>query len=232
MKSGPPMCFGCYFPFYFRRCWLLPFCFRYSPVRGRIAVLVEALLYIQQPPPGSKASLSSQMTVTDVERPSLLQSASRRVLSIVTDNPVNCLQAVWMPRLRSVLARAHWFLLRSFLFSSPTPRATLVTSGCRFTSPLMVQERCALALPSCGERVSTMYFWILTHHCVQVPLLVKNTNCCCSSCCLDPAVVTVTAVELEGVSYKFVSILGTLLLPGSGQALSCSGYSITCARLA
>ncbi len=148
-----PDVFGRYFSFYFRRCWLLPFCFRYSPVWGRIVVLVEALLYIQQPPSGSKASLSRQMTVTDVERPSLPKSATRRVLSIVNDNPVNSLQAVWMPHLRPVLAKTHWFLLRSFLFSSPTPCTTLVISSCRFTSRLMVQEQCVLALPFCGERV-------------------------------------------------------------------------------
>ncbi len=109
---------------------------------------------------GSKASLSRHVTVTDVERPSLPQSASRRVLSIVPDKPVNFLQAVWMPCLRPVLAGTHWFLLRSFLFSSPTPRTTLVISGCRFTSHLMVQERCVLVLPSCGETVSNVYFGV------------------------------------------------------------------------
>ncbi len=77
-----------------------------------------------------------------------------------------------MPRLQPVLARRHWFLLRSFLFSSPAPRATLVISGCRFTSYLMVQERCALAPPSCVEKVSNVYFWDLIHHYVQVPLSV------------------------------------------------------------
>ncbi len=81
-----------------------------------------------------------------------------------------------MPRLRPVLARTHWFLLRSFLFSSPTPRATLVISGCRSTSRLMAQEQCVLALPSCEGRVLNMYGWDLTHHCVQVPFSVKNTS--------------------------------------------------------
>ncbi len=40
-----------------------------------------------------------------------------------------------------------------------------------------------------------------------------------------------TVVELDSISYKFVSIPGTLLLSGSGQALSRSCYGITRARL-
>ena len=103
-------------------------------------VLLGALLYIQQPSSGSKASLSSLMMVTDVERPSLPQSASRGVLSIVSDNPVNFLQATWMPHPRPVLTGTHWPLLRSFLFSSHILRTTLVISGCRFTSRLLVRE--------------------------------------------------------------------------------------------
>ncbi len=63
-------------------------------------------------------SLSSLMMITDVERPSLPQSASRGVLRIVPDNPVNFLQAVWMPCPPPVLTGTHWSLLRSFLFSS------------------------------------------------------------------------------------------------------------------
>ena len=51
----------------------------------------------------------------------------------------------------------------------------------------------------------------------------------CSSRCLDPVVAIVTAVELDGISYKFVSIPGTFLLSDSDQALS--RYGITCARL-
>ncbi len=117
-------------------------------------------MYIQQPSSGSKAFLSRLMTVIDVERPSSPQSASRRVLSIVTDKPVNFLQAVWMPRLRPVLAKTHWSLLRSFSFSSPTPRATLVISSCRLTSRLIVQERRVLALLLCGERMYNMYIRI------------------------------------------------------------------------
>ncbi len=53
--------------------------------------------------------------VTDVERPSLPQSASRGVLRIVPDNPLNFLQTVWMPRPRPVLTGTHWSLLCSFL---------------------------------------------------------------------------------------------------------------------
>ena len=37
---------------------------------------------------------------------------------------------------------------------------------------------------------------------------------------------TVTAVELDSVSYKLVSIAGTLLLSGSVQALWCSCYGL------
>ncbi len=103
-------------------------------------VLLGALLNIQQPLSGSKASLSRQVTVIEVERPSLPQSASRGVLRIVPDNPVNFLQVVWMPHPRPMLAGTHWPLLRSFLFSLPTPHTTLVISGCRFTSRLMVKE--------------------------------------------------------------------------------------------
>ncbi len=77
-----------------------------------------------------------------------------------------------MPRPRPVLARTHWFMLHSFLFSLPIPRATLVISGCRLTSRLMVQERCVLAPLPVGEVLSNVYFWDLTHHCVQVPPLV------------------------------------------------------------
>ncbi len=47
------------------------------------------------------------MMVTDMERPLLPQLASRGVLSIVPDNPVNFLQAVWMPRPRSMLTVTH-----------------------------------------------------------------------------------------------------------------------------
>ena len=63
--------------------------------------------------------------VTDVERPSFPQSASRGVLHIVSDNPVNFLQAAWIPRPRPMLTGTHWSLLCSFLFGSPTPRKTL-----------------------------------------------------------------------------------------------------------
>ena len=60
-------------------------------------VFLGALLYIQQPTSGSKPSLFRLVMVTDVEHPSLPQSASRGVLRIIPDNPVNFLQAVWMP---------------------------------------------------------------------------------------------------------------------------------------
>ena len=52
----------------------------------------------------------------------------------------------------------------------------------------------------------------------------------CSSRCLDPALVMATAVELDSISCKFVSIPGTFP-SGSGQALSRPCYGITCARL-
>ncbi len=78
--------------------------------------------------------------VTDVERPSLLQSASRGVPRIVPDNPVNFIQAAWMPRPQPMLTGTHWSLLRCFLFSSPTPHTALVISGCRLTSRLVVRE--------------------------------------------------------------------------------------------
>ncbi len=133
---------------------------------------------IQQPPSGLKASPSRQVTVTDVERPSLPQSASQGVLNIVTDNPVNSLQAVWMPRPRPVLARTHWFLLRSLLFSSPTPRATRVIPSGSFTSRLMVQERRVLAPPSCGEKVSNVYL------CSSLTFSLTYKFSCCFSCCL------------------------------------------------
>ena len=139
--------------------------------------LLGALLYIQQPSSGSKASLSSLKMVTDVERPSLPQSASRGVLSIVTDNPVNSLQAVWMPRLRPVLAGTHWSLLRSFLFSSPTPHTTLVISGCRFTSrPFGEKEQCVL-IP--GPRRDSSYYVFLGFDLPlwSVPFSVKNISC-------------------------------------------------------
>ncbi len=167
-----PDVFGRYFLFYFRRCWPLPFCIRYNPVWGRIVVRVEALLYIQQPLSGSKASLSRQVTVTDVERPSLLQSASRGVLRIGPDNPVNFLQAVWMPRPRPMLAGTHWSLLRSFLFqfaySTHNTRylwlqVYISSGGERAMYPRSL---------SCGETVFNAYFWDLTYHCSQVPLSV------------------------------------------------------------
>ena len=96
--------------------------------------------------------------VTDVERPSLPQSASRGVLRIVPDNPVNFLQAVWMPCPRPVLTGTHWSLLRYFLFNSPTPRTTLVISGCRFPPRLLVKERCVLAP---GPRGDSSYYVFL-----------------------------------------------------------------------
>ncbi len=109
------------------------------------ALLVIAILLHSTATLWIEGILSRQVTVTDVERPSLPQSVSRGVLRIVPDNPVKFLQAVWMPRPQPMLAGTHWSFLRSFHFSSPTPHTTLVISGCRFTSHLMVQERCVLA---------------------------------------------------------------------------------------
>ncbi len=77
-----------------------------------------------------------------------------------------------MPHPRSVLAGTHWPFLRSFLFSSPTPHTTLVISGRRFTSRLMVQERHVLAPCPVGKTVFNVYFWGLTYRCGQVPLSV------------------------------------------------------------
>ena len=157
-KSGPPTCLDVISLFISGDFGHCHFVSDTTLCEAGLFVLLGALLYIQQPSSGSKASLSRLMTVIDVERPSSPQSASRRVLSIVTDNPVNSLQAVWMPRLRPVLARTHWFLLHSFLFSSPTPHTTLVISGCRFTSRLLVKERRVLA--HCPrETVFNVYFW-------------------------------------------------------------------------
>ncbi len=93
-----PDVFGRYFSFYFRRFWPLPLCFRYNPVFRQDCLYLQQLLYIQQLSSGSNASLCRLMMVTEVERPSLTQSVSRGVLRIVPDNPVNFLQAVWMPR--------------------------------------------------------------------------------------------------------------------------------------
>ncbi len=131
----------------FKAIWPLPLCFRYNPVWGRTVVLLEALLYIQQPSSGSKESLSSLMMVTDVGRPSLLQSASRGVLCIVHDNPVKFLQAVCMPRPQPMITGTHWLLLRYFLFSSPTPCATLVISGCWFIRLVMRELTCPRSSP-------------------------------------------------------------------------------------
>ncbi len=92
----------------------------------------------------------------------------------------------------------------------------------------MAQERCVLALPSCGERVSNVYVWDLTHRCVQVPLSVKNTSSLvCFSRHLDPTVAIVTAVELDTISHKFVSITGipappVLVRRYSAHAMACT----------
>ena len=78
--------FGRYFSFYFRR---LGHCSSVSSTtmcEAGLFVLLGALLYIQEPSTGSKEFLSSLLMVTDVERPSLPQSASRGVLRIVHDN--------------------------------------------------------------------------------------------------------------------------------------------------
>ncbi len=56
------------------------------------------------------------------------------------------LSVTMLSTLRPVLASTHWPLLRSFLFSLPMPRTTRVIPGCRFTSGLIVLERCVLAL--------------------------------------------------------------------------------------
>ncbi len=137
-----------------------------------------------------------------------------------------------MPHPRPMLAGTRWPLLRSFLFSSPTPCATLVISGCRFTSHMMVQERCVLALPSCGERASNVYFWGLTHHCVQVPFSVENTSSLvCFSCCLEPNVAIVTAIEHGSVSSKSVSIPGTSLSPALARRYGANASAFTCTRL-
>ncbi len=62
------------------------------------------------------------------------------MLHIVPDDPVNSLQAAWMPRLPPIITGTYWSLLCSFHFSSPTPRTTVVISGFRFTSRLVVTE--------------------------------------------------------------------------------------------
>ncbi len=97
--------------------------------------------------------------VIDVEHPSLPQSASPRVLRIIPDNPINFLQEAWMPLPRPVLTGTHWSLLRSLLFSSPTPHTTLVISGCRFTSRLLVKEQRVLS-PCHRETVVTCIYGI------------------------------------------------------------------------
>ena len=47
----------------------------------------------------------------------------------------------------------------------------------------------------------------------------------CSSRCLDPALAVATAVELDSLSYKLVSIPGTFS-PRFGQALWCTCFGI------
>ncbi len=74
-----PDVFEHYFSFYFRQfghCHSLAMAIDTTLCGAGLFVPLEALLYIQQPSSGSKASLFSLMMVTDVERPSLPQSAS------------------------------------------------------------------------------------------------------------------------------------------------------------
>ncbi len=76
-------------------------------------------------------------------------------------------------------------------------------------------EVSSLSLP--GGREFLMCILGFDTHGVQVPFSVKKYKFShCSSRCLDPAVAIVTAVELDGISYKSVSILRTFLPPGSG----------------
>ncbi len=134
--------------FYFRR---LGYCHSVSATtlcEAGVFVLLEALLYIQQPLTELKESLSSLMMVTDVEHPSLPQSASQGVLSIVSDNPVNFPQAAGMPHPRSVLTGTYVLCYMPYFFSSPASHTTLVISGYRFTSRLYSEGMNASLFPA------------------------------------------------------------------------------------
>ncbi len=82
-----------------------------------------------------------------------------------------------------------------------------------------------------GENVH-VYVWDLTHHCVQVPLSVKNTSSLvCFSRSLDPAVAIVTVVELDSVGCKFVFIPEDKVSPVLIGCYRAHASGITRARL-